>query len=216
MNDNHHEAYEKLLYLYRENELNRCQRLRLRRHLRSCTACREELASVQKSLDDLQVRLHAGSAPRPPASLRGRIMTAVIADSAGNGRKRHDQLRQRSMSLAMAGMVLFITCSFVFQGLSGMLKMQRFEQKLHRTPQPASSLAAISSLRKTISAQDLSQARISLAGQRSLVEIIHPHLGSVRQTAEAVMIHPDVLLPPALLSRIAARLYGPATRERGL
>ncbi|MBN2414707.1 zf-HC2 domain-containing protein [bacterium] len=214
MNDRSHTMYEALLYLDDE-ELNKRQRRRLQRHLRTCAACRQRLAAVRSSLRHLQTAARAEPAPRPPAGLHGRIMAAVRADGAVRGNSGYAS-GQRRLSLAMAGAVLLITGGFVFQGMSDMLKMQRFEESLRRHSRPASSLAAISTLKKRVSARDLSRVRMSLAGEKALLDVIRPYLDSPQHTVKAVIDNAGASFPPALLSRIADRLSGRSTAERGL
>lgn len=215
MHDRHHKAYEKLLYLCKEEELSKRQHRRLRRHLRTCPSCKETMEAVRLSMQQLQSQLSAGADPLPSAGLHGRIMTAVVAD-AESRRELFYPVRQRQLSLAMAGVVLLLTGSFLFQEMSGVLKMQRFEQRLSQPPRPASSLAAISSLKKTVASRDLSRVRMSLAGQQNLVESIRPYLNLSQQTVRSVLRNFGSILPQALMSRITVQISGSTRTEERL
>ena len=86
---NVHEQFAEDLSLYALGALQGPERESVEKHLKECSACRQEL---EKLRGDLALMAFSTSGPRPPARARARLMAAVANES------RRSQPRQRTWS----------------------------------------------------------------------------------------------------------------------
>lgn len=140
--------YKEWLHLNREGELTPRQWSKLERHLSQCSSCAEEKRNIV-STDQI---IHAVRGHEPvhsnPTELTHHIMVAIdhsdghITGAALEKQTSHwlDWLYRPKVRLAMAGIVLLLLGTFIFQGTLILHRLQRLEQKMGRQTETPFSL----------------------------------------------------------------------------
>lgn len=201
---------ERLLHLYREDELHPDQNEALERHLLTCDVCRERAAVIRSGLERLESARRQASPPEVPAGLKESILRRTVAQGAPRRTARRPYREYGLLPLlrpvpALLGLLLLALLAW--QEFTLLERLARLEARLEQTG--AQALPAASGrgwgplldrdLDQMEAALRLFEAAAPVGSGAELVVVRRSDL-EVLQDALRRLTGPAMTLPPEVVS----------------